>query len=182
MREGAASPDAGALGGIAAARPADASPPKAAAWLGGLGIVPFLALSVAAWTAPDDIARAAVQAVVAYGAVIVSFIGGAHWGFASAPPITGSSPRTGSILALSVLPSLAGWLALLLPAPGSLALLGVAFVAVLALDRLVMSIGRAPAWWMRLRLPLSATVAVLLFSAFLAVVLRLGTGASALTP
>ena len=61
----------------------DASPPTTVLWLGALGILPFLGLGRVAWFAPESLASAAVEAVVAYGAVIVSFVGGAHWGFAS---------------------------------------------------------------------------------------------------
>ncbi|HET8545154.1 MAG TPA: DUF3429 domain-containing protein [Pseudolabrys sp.] len=150
-------------------------------WLGALGILPFLGLSVVAWVAPENLALAAVEAVVAYGAVIVSFIGGALWGFASHHLTGKQATMAGAVLAVSVLPSLVGWLALLLPTAWSVALLSVAFAAVLGLDHWVMSIALAPRWWMRLRLPLSATVATLLLLTFFAVVVRLGGRVSGLS-
>ena len=152
----------------------DASPPKIALWLGGLGALPFLALTVVACVAAEGVALAAVEAEIAYGAVILSFIAGAHWGFAS-HFITGSSTATaGKLLGFSVLPSLMGWVALLLPTPWSAALLGATFAAILFLDRWAVTMSFAPIWWMRLRLPLSATVATLLFITFAAAILRLG--------
>lgn len=155
-----------------------ASPPKTALWLGGLGALPFLALTIAACVAAEWVAIAAIKAEVAYGAVILSFIAGAHWGFASYH-ITGRSiglART--LLVLSVLPSLVGWMALLLPTQWSAVLLGIAFAAILSLDRWALAISFAPPWWMQLRLPLSATVAILLCITFAAALVRFGAEAS----
>ena len=51
------------------------------------------------------------MALVAYGAVILAFLGGVHWGFALPEP-SGRGER--ARLVLGVVPSLVGWVALLL--------------------------------------------------------------------
>lgn len=92
--------------------------------LGLLGLVPFLvcAYLAVAWREPAD-ARAMI-ALIAYGAVILSFLGGVHWGFALteppaslaglAPIPTRQDPAHRPRIGLGVLPSLIGWLALLI--------------------------------------------------------------------
>jgi hypothetical protein len=62
----------------------------------------------------------------------------------------------------------------MLPAPWSTAVLGIAFVGVLPLDRWALAQSLAPTWWMRLRLPLTAAVAALLFITCAASVSRFG--------
>ena len=145
-------------------------PPASALWLGGFGAVPFVALAVAAWILAEPAARAASDAIVAYGAVVLSFIGGSYWGFASIRMTEGRTPKADRLLVLSVVPSLVGWASLLLATPWSVALLAVAFLGVLFVDRWVLAIAFAPPWWVRLRLPLSATVAACLLAALLALV------------
>ncbi|MFO1070101.1 MAG: DUF3429 domain-containing protein [Geminicoccaceae bacterium] len=142
------------------------SPPPAALWLGGSGLLPFAGLALATWLLPEARVPAAVHAVVAYGAVILSFVGGAHWGFGS------KGPGSAALLAASVVPSLLGWVALLLPPVPGLLLLAAGFAAVLLVDREAVSAALAPPWWMRLRLPLSLTVAALLLLAVAGVLLR----------
>jgi hypothetical protein len=81
--------------------------------LGYAGLVPFAACALVMLVLPDAGTRdAAGRALLGYGAVILSFLGGVHWGLV----LRGASPeRAGGLLAAGVLPSLAGWVALLLP-------------------------------------------------------------------
>lgn len=69
------------------------SVPSAAAWLGGLGITPFAGLSLAAPFASDDLKAQLSFALIAYGAIILSFLGGIHWGLA-----IGAVPQTDNTL------------------------------------------------------------------------------------
>jgi hypothetical protein len=153
------------------------TPPRAAWWLGLLGIVPFFALALAAWIGGERVALAASRGVAAYGAVILSFIGGAHWGFASVASRNGHASPDVRLLAVSVLPSLCSWAALLLPLPWCLAMLGIGFAAVLIIDRWATRVALAPEWWIALRRPLSAAVAALLLLVLLALVVRFGGAA-----
>jgi hypothetical protein len=99
--------------------------------LGLLGLIPFVACAylACAWQVPAD--TRPMIALIAYGAVILSFLGGVHWGFALAEPPatlaglapvpTRQDPAHRPRIGLGVLPSLIGWVALLIavlaPAP-----------------------------------------------------------------
>lgn len=137
--------------------------PGVAAWLGAAGLVPFAAGSLALWVGPAAHAEIAAYILVAYGAVILSFLGAIYWGLAAA-----SSQHT-FWFALGVVPALAGWCALLLTTPAALLLLIIGFAGVLALDRAAVAGTLAPAWYLRLRAPLSAAVIALLAVALAAV-------------
>lgn len=147
-------------------RPALSGLPRAALWLGVAGLLPFL------WGAgtlllPDwgEWSRRTLGAgltgrplLVSYGAAILAFMGGTIWGFASRAPEAGQTQAV--LLGLSVLPALvagfAGW---------SAAALLLGFLGLLPLDRACLQRGLAPAWWMRLRLPLTAGVVLCLLPA-----------------
>ncbi len=97
----------------------------------------------------------ATAALAAYAAVIVSFLGGIHWGLALRQP---PQQHTG-LLAWGVVPSLLGWPALLLPPAAGLALLGAILLLCYAVDRKVYT-AQGAATWLGLRLQLT-TVACL---------------------
>jgi Protein of unknown function (DUF3429) len=134
----------------------DSSVPRAARLLGLAGLLPSLAMVVVLIALPG--ARGAAAAVgLAYGALIASFVGGAWWGLAAAraqaPP-----PR---LLALSVVPSLLAWPALLLRPEAGLLMLAIIFAALVPTDRRLQREAVAPAWWLALRRPLSFGMAAL---------------------
>jgi len=131
--------------------------PSSAIWLGGLGVLPFVALATAHILSTGEIASLTGFALAAYGAVILSFLGGIQWGLAIAPNRPGAP--IGLPLTLSVVPSLIGWGALLLPDPANLLVLALTFLAVLALDLWAARAGLAPDWYPKLRIPLSLIVA-----------------------
>ena len=98
-------------------------------------------------------------ALTAYGAVILSFLGGIHWGLAINAIAAGSEEgRLFRRLGCSVVPALIGWIAFLMPRTVSLSVLAVAFIAVLYLDVMASRNGEAPDWYPRLRVPLTITV------------------------
>jgi Protein of unknown function (DUF3429) len=136
--------------------------PRAAVWLGFGGLVPFW-LAVAAMWANPQAASFALSAQLAYGAVILSFLGGVHWGRALAGP---GEPVPG----WSVVPALLGWLAAawMEPAP-ALILLIVGFWAAFIVDMRAVAAGRFPGWYLQLRRPLSALVVLALAFSLLAV-------------
>ena len=78
---------------------------KLAHRLGYAGLIPFVGL---AFQFEDT---ASVSAFMSYSAVILSFLGGIHWGVAMRDNTFASDAR----LAICMLPSLFAWLALLLP-------------------------------------------------------------------
>lgn len=139
--------------------------PRMALWLGPLGLLPFLAGALAAWWLPAEHLPGTALAVVAYGAVILSFLGGVHWGLAA----PAGRPLQ---LGFSVVPSLVAWVALLaanLPAVGAaLWLLAAAFAIMLFCDLVAAGRNLTPEWYPRLRLPLSLGAVICLAAAALA--------------
>ena len=121
--------------------------------------MPFAALALVSHVAEPSIARPAIFALAAYGAVILSFLGGIRWGLALLSGEAVPTERQLFVrLLLSVLPSLLGWMALLVSPITSLLVLAAGFGAVLALDIQAARSGDAPHWYPRLRVPLSLMV------------------------
>ena len=131
--------------------------PRPALLLGAAGLLPSLAMPPLL-AAGGDAAAFALQAGPAYGALIASFIGGAWWGLAANRAEGAALTRW---LVASVLPMLAAWVALLLPPQAGLLLLAVIFALLPLADRAAQAASMAPAWWWRLRLPLSLLMACL---------------------
>ena len=128
---------------------------RAARWLGYAGLLPFVvpALLVALLPAGDWQSLAA-RVLVAYGAVILSFLGGIVWGLSlrhtSLTP--GLAARE---FVYSVCPSLLGWVALLLPLRAGAALLAASVCAAFVHDALAARLHDLPRWFLSLRLQLS---------------------------
>jgi hypothetical protein len=146
----------------------DQSLPRPTLWLGLAGLLPFLGSAVLAWTAPAEWRGVALYALAAYGAVILSFLGAVHWGLALRAPATEAAamaPRLG----LGVLPSLVGWVALLLPPLPGLTLLAVGILGTAAVESLAARRGLVPLAYLRLRwiLSLGAALSLLVGAAAL---------------
>ena len=136
----------------------DTSIRRTANWLGYGGLIPFLVLTPAslfdahhAWTWSD--------ALFAYGAVILSFIGALHWGFAMALPGLDASRRVRTLI-WSVVPALIAWPALLLAPAEAAALMVIGFVLHYVQDRRLARIAALPSWYLPLRLRLSAVACI----------------------
>ena len=101
------------------------------------GLIPFAAGAGVMWAAAGDpvLKAQAGLALLVYGAVILSFLGGVRWG-AEVNAQGGGLPRTG-LMVLSVLGSLAGWAAVLY---GVLGALGWPVFGALALAHLMQGI------------------------------------------
>ena len=133
--------------------------PQAAAWLGAGGLIPFVGLAAAAHLLEGEQGLFALQALVAYGAVILSFLGGIIWGLGIAGfGEDADRPQEALRLTVSVLPSLLGWLALLFAPITGLWLLAACFVMVLFVDLAMTRRGMAPRWYPALRWRLTAVV------------------------
>jgi hypothetical protein len=168
-------PATGSVAATGADRPDRRSVP-ALAWLLGLaGLLPFLGAGLLALRADEVSAARGLAALIAYGAVILAFLGGVHWGTALAEPVGYPAPQTPRVqrarLALGVLPSLVGWLALLLPlalAPwAGLALLIVGFAGTTTVEARATARGLLPRRYMLLRWLLSAGVIIILVGVLL---------------
>lgn len=92
--------------------------------LGYAGLVPFVGCALVMLAVPDDGSRhLAARALLGYGAVILSFLGGVHWGLV----LRNAPARAAGMLAIGVVPSLLGWASLLLPFEQAAALQVAAF-------------------------------------------------------
>ena len=136
--------------------------PANAVWLGGLGVVPFAASSAVAMLASPKIAAHGEFALLAYSAVILSFLGGILWGrilaFGSIEDIS-KETRT---LITSIVPSLIGWIAVLIGPGLGLPVLAMAFFLMMVTDLIHAKGNLFPAWYPKLRIPLTLAVIPLL--------------------
>ena len=144
--------------------------PRSALILGLAGLIPFLwgaatqfseplALWGVGWLGPRFIGP---YIGLSYGMVILCFMSGVLWGFA-----TKAEEEAGRFYALSVIPAL--WAFFLVgDGPVSSAIyLGAGFLGLLVLDWQFQAQGLAPRWWMRLRVMLTSVVlACLALTAF----------------
>ena len=104
------------------------------AWLLGLaGLLPFAGAALAFFAAPDSWRGFAEGALIAYGAVILSFLGAVHWGLALRAPVE-EAPMGPARLTLGVLPALVSWVALLLPDVFALPLLALGILGTAGLE------------------------------------------------
>jgi hypothetical protein len=136
--------------------------PRSALILGLAGLIPFvwggltvLAPDLADWSAARLGARFTGPYVgLAYGTVILAFMSGVLWGFATKAEGTDAALGYG----LSVIPAL--WAFFMVgggPVSAAINLMA-GFVGLLALDWHFWRAGLAPAWWLRLRVGLTAAV------------------------
>jgi len=132
----------------------DGAPAKVPVALGLLGLLPFLAAGLGAVLLTPPAAGTAAVVAAVYGAVILSFLGGVHWGFAL---------KGGGAAAFlwAVTPSLVVFFAAFLPLPFMLAVLSAGFVLTGAVDVTVFS-RTGPRWYVRLRIVLTLVVVVVL--------------------
>lgn len=133
--------------------------PRPVSILGGAGVLPFAGLAVAmalGLGAPDQ----AAGALRLYGAIILSFMGGVHWGVATLRSEDRAWPYV-----VSVLPALWAFAMAFTPAQIGFAGMAVGFVALLAYDLRRVRAGELPEWYGRLRLKLTVSVCLCLIAA-----------------
>ncbi len=118
---------------------------KTAQFLGYAGLIPFVVLALDLLVTGYFPAPLARLWLLAYGAVILSFLGGIVWGRCL------QEPEAGVSMIVSILISLIGWGAILLLGPEAFWLLSAGFVAALAWDLR----SDLPPWFRRLRIHLS---------------------------
>jgi hypothetical protein len=136
---------------------------------GGLGVVSFLVCAALILIGPPELVGTASDALATYGAIILSFLGGIQWGFATGHAYAArENDALLRRLSVSVLPSLVAWTALLAPREPRLVILAGAFLLVLLVDIRAAGSNRAPAWYPSLRWPLTLLVVASLLVATLA--------------
>jgi hypothetical protein len=136
--------------------------PRPALLLGLAGLIPFL------WSAATHLSAElagwasqwlppmflGVYVGVTYGTVILSFMSGVLWGFATRAEAGGASLP----YALSVVPALWAFGMVTDASANSLIYLAAGFVGLLFLDATYAAWGLAPRWWLRLRVMLTVVV------------------------
>lgn len=121
--------------------PAGPPLPAAALRLGYLALVPFAVGALLVWLVRAEALPYAAQALSAYAAVVVSFLGGVPWGLAlrHGEP----SPR---VWLWGAVPPTVAWVAVMMPASSGLVLGGAMLVAGWLVDRRVYAAHGAGAW------------------------------------
>ena len=142
--------------------------PPFAIVLGLAGLLPFILCSLGALSLSSDGSTRSLLALVAYGATILAFLGGVHWGFALDGSDTPSERVQRARFGLGVLPSLIGWAAMLitfigLPTTGLLVLTA-GFIATTVVEAQATRRGLMPQRYMLLRWVLSVVVVICLVS------------------
>ena len=127
--------------------------------LGLAGLVPFVATALASWWAPLAWQAPALAAFLYYSAVILSFLGGIHWGLAMGRDAP-TSPAFRRRALLSMTPSLIAWPALLWGGVPGTVLLMLGFVAVRGYEASAAGAAGLPGWYRALRHVLTGGVVV----------------------
>lgn len=136
--------------------------PRPALLLGLAGLLPFL-WSAATHLSPDLSSWAGqwlppmflgAYVGLTYGTVILSFMSGVLWGFAT----RAEGAEAGAAYALSVVPALWVFLTVTDASANSTIFLAAGFVGLLILDAMYSAWGLAPRWWLRLRVMLTVVV------------------------
>ena len=134
--------------------------PRSAALLGYGGLLPFLLLAPASLFDPHH-ARIWSDALFAYGAVILTFVGALHWGFAMTLGDLSASRRT-RCFAWSVVPALLAWSAFLFSPILASVLLVTGFLTHYWQDRFLVAASHLPAWYLPLRFRLTTVACICL--------------------
>lgn len=129
--------------------------------LGYAGLIPFVLGAALAWLLPpySDEHVFALDGLARYAALIVSFLGGIHWGLGFRAAVPSPGP-----FAWGVVPSLLAWIAVLMPAYAGLALLGALLVVCYLVDRKAYRAHDAGRW-LTLRFRLTAVASLSCFLA-----------------
>mmetsp|Transcript_35840 Transcript_35840/g.78255 ORF Transcript_35840/g.78255 Transcript_35840/m.78255 type:complete len:248 (+) Transcript_35840:57-800(+) len=136
--------------------------------LGLSGLIPFVGLVppvAAQLPLPDIMAANPAMWQVAYGASILSFLGGVHWGAC----LSGGPGASTSRFLWSVTPSLLAWPAVALSTVPACGTLAASLVLALGVDQSYARVGLFPRWYSALRWPLTICATLsLLATAYLA--------------
>ena len=119
------------------------------------GLLPFVIGAVLLWIVRPDAHPYVAAALSAYAGVIVSFLGGIHWGFGFR-----AQPPDPARFVWGVVPSLVAWVAVVMPPYAGLVVLGVMLVVCYLVDRRVYPVHMSAAWLiLRFRLTVVASLA-----------------------
>ena len=130
--------------------------------LGYGGLLPFVLGAALIWIVRADVHAYVAEALSAYAAVILSFLGGIHWGLAMLLHTrlqTETKAAPTSMYVWGVLPSLMAWVAVIMPAYAGLVIQGLGLVICYLVDRKVYPRYGVSAWLtLRFRLTVVASL------------------------
>lgn len=131
--------------------------------LGAGGLLPFIGLAMLTALGPVTWYVYSLTALAHYGAVILTFVGALHWGYAMH---RGALGRTAWLqYGFSIIPALLGWASLFFDVWTALRMQAVALLGCFAFDLAMARIDPVPAAFLRLRATLTITgVAALLLA------------------
>ncbi len=138
--------------------------------LGYAGLLPFIFMLFGVWFADVSWLQDFVKGQLAYGIVILSFLGGIHWG-AGMLSTELSAVDTKKALMWGVTPSLIAWSATLFGGFG-FAVLMAGFVAALKVDQQLYPAYGMPDWLIDLRKRLTIVVVLVLMTTVIGANLR----------
>ncbi len=124
------------------------------------GVLPFLLTAAGVHFTSGDLQVFFVNAFLAYGAVILSFIGAVHWGFVLKAE---NVDQAAKLLAIGVVPALVGWCGLLCPPVFTLIIFSFAFPSLFIYEQFSQINALLPEWYMKLRVQLTMIVTLLHF-------------------
>ncbi len=135
--------------------------------LGMAGLIPFVVLALLLWVLTGDEQTFASIALAGYGALIVSFLGGIHWGIgwlrgSHERDVPHSPHHQRNHFLWGIVPSLLAWPGLLMPPFAGLAWLGFLLVISYLADRSLYRRAGLEAW-LTLRFRLSSIAALSCF-------------------
>lgn len=141
--------------------------PNPAKLFGLAGLLPFFAASILCWVditwLPQHLTGAFI--LTAYGAVILSFLGGIRWGIAMQHT---SMIQSFQVVGGAMVPSLIAWAALLVPAKTALAMLVIGLAIQFTVDYRSSRSGLTPDWFLSLRLILTLGASLSIVTAWFA--------------
>lgn len=123
--------------------------------LGYAGLIPFILLTFGCWVTDPAWLSAFIKGQLAYGVLILSFVGGVHWGAAMLAHL--NAEQTRHALSWSVVPALAGWIATMIGGFGFLVLI-LGFAGAYQVDKRLYAWYGTPEWFIRLRYRLTVVV------------------------
>ena len=129
--------------------------------LGHAGLLPFVLLAAAVWLVTPDLLPFTALALCTYAALIVSFLGGIHWGIGWLQ--AGRRDGLGVHFLWGVMPSLLAWPGVLMPPYAGLVWLGLVLIVCYLVDRrLFVRASLTPWLTMRFRLTTVASLSCFL--------------------
>jgi hypothetical protein len=147
--------------------------PRAALYFAACAYSPIMVGSgLIAFASPTT---AAITSVIqlSYGSAFLALMGGVPWGAAmtnyARAGVTPTETQNISMYSLGLLPPMVAWSCMLQPTKFGLLALAAGYVMTLLIDSYCQRLGRLPAWWTRLTIPLALLVALGLLISFLSV-------------